>query len=76
MVTGIYQQNILVLLAQFGFHRCNYVITQRAIDVGMYIIGVQNGDVLRGLVFCGSSGNCQGKRQHQSQKNCESLAHL
>ena len=76
MVTGIYQQNVFVLLLQFGFHRCDYVITQRAIDIGMYIIGVQNGDVLRGLGLGGSSGNCQGKHQHQSQKNCESLAHL
>ena len=74
MVTGIHQQNVIVLRLQVGLNGCDDVVAQIAIDVGMHVIGVEDDDVV-GLFTLGKDGNRKGQHQSQCQQHCENLAH-
>ena len=53
MVAGINQQNILVLLLQLCLHRGDHIVAQNTVDVGMYVVGVENCDVTLGCLCFG-----------------------
>ena len=49
MVTCVNQQNVLILLSQISLQSSDDVVAQNAVDVGMDVVGVQDGDVALGL---------------------------
>ena len=57
-ITGVDEENIAVGLGEFGLHTCDDVIAEDAVDIGVNVVGVKNGNSFF-FGLCGLSRSCR-----------------
>ena len=76
VVAGIYQQHMLVSVFELILDVGKDVIAQRAVDVAVDIVGVQDHDVVRLGIFGHDAGDHQTKQHDQNQHHGDFFTHF
>ena len=91
VVAGVNQQNIVILLCQLCLYGSDDIVAQGIVDVGVYVVGVEDCDGLLNSGFSsiscrGLGGICSGlsrfagaggqaQNQNASHQNCKKFTH-